>query len=316
MTGLVAVPDEPGFFYVGALSESEGGLFLAEVRTTSPVAFSWAGIEFSTASPFKPRRVTGWEDPPDGEAPDEPVAGRHGSRRTSVTRRRRVVEIEGSCTTRGARDQLFRMLGDALSGGFGEGEETSPLVGSIAGRELTSEAQLLRYKPTLDPSPWGMGVWTWALQLVCPDPLRYGVWERANSALATAGTGMALPASLPAAFPANPVGGALTVLNRGNTRTPGIFTITGPVVTPGLVVNAGTRWQAAVNWDTRLLAGDALVIDTARGGAMRNGVYAAPAFGSALVKDLELRPGVNSVAAAGNADMGSTLVATFRPAYW
>lgn len=312
-TGLIPVPGSPGMFYTGGLSESAGGFFVADEVTTSRVAFSWGGIEFSTASPFKPRRVSGWDGPPDGDAPDEPLAGRHGSRVTRITRRRRTVEIEGSCTTRGARDQLFQMLGDALSAGFGDGGETAPLVGSVAGRELTADAQLLRFQPTIETRPWGMGVWTWALQFICPDPLRYGPQVLYSAGISNSTSGITFPVTPPWVFPAAPLSGQMAVSNPGNTAAAAVFTLNGPLTAIGLDV-AGQR----VTYGFPLGIGDSLVIDTAQGGAFLNGEYRSPAPGSARTQQLMIPRGVSTVQALGSAGPGGTpwVTASFRPAYW
>lgn len=315
MTGLVGVPDEPGFFYVGSLSESEGGLYLVEAATQSPVAFSWGGIEFSTAAPFKPRRVTGWEGAPDGDAPEQSIAGGHGSRRTRVTRRRRVVEIEGSCTRKGARDELLRMLGDALSEGFGDGDATAPLVGSVAGRELTADAQLLRYQPTLEPSPWGSGVWTWSVQFVCPDPLRYGPAQSIAMPINVATTGLTWPITFPITFPSNPIGGQVVVNNPGNARRcPALITLTGPLDTPGVVC---VETSERLEFPLVLSDSDVLTIDTAAGVAYLNGEYRAPSAVSSLIGDLSLRPGTQTLQALGTPTGGAPGISvSFRPAYW
>lgn len=314
-TGLVAVPGEPGMFYAGGLSESEGGLYLPSALTQSNVAFSWSGIEFSTATPFRPRKVTGWDAPPDGDTPEDPVAGWHGARRARVTRRRRVVEIEGSCTSNSARDYLFQMLGDALAEGFGVGESTSPLVGSVAGRELTADAQLLRYQPTIEPLPWGKGVWTWALQFVCPDPLRYGPQQSMSAPINTTQNGITWPITFPITFPANPRAGVVTVYNPGNAkRCPAVITLTGPLSTPGVVcVETSRRLEFSLD----LGPSDVLSIDTDTGVALLNGEYRSPSAVSSLIGDLSLAPGTQTLQALGTPTTGDPSISvSFRPAYW
>lgn len=313
--GFVRDPANPSVFYAGPLSDSDGAFFIPVEAESTPVAFSWNGIEFSTASPFKPRKVSGWDSAPDGDAPEEPVPGWHGARRTRVTRRRRVVEIEGSCTTRPARDYLLRLLGDAFADGFGDGYETAPLVGSVAGRELTADAQLLRYQPTIETLPWGKGVWTWAVQFICPDPLRYGPSQSLSAPINTSQNGITWPITFPITFPANPRAGVVTVHNPGNAkRCPAVITLTGPLSTPGVVCVETSR---RLEFPLELGAEDVLSIDTDAGVALLNGEFRAPSAVSSLIGDLSLAPGTQTLQALGTPTTGDPSISvSFRPAYW
>jgi hypothetical protein len=218
------------------------------------------------------------------------------------------------------RNTLFRALRAAAGAGFNDWNNTSELSGEWAGEVLTADAQITRWQATQAQARWGRGVWAFDVEFMCRDPRLYGQTVSQQSFLALPGTGLALPTTLPAAIPANPVGGMFSVTNDGTADAPASYALTGPLATPGILLNAGTSSQVQVEWDLTLGDAELLTVDTRDGGAgFRSGGYVQPKQGSGLTSDLVIRPGLNSVQALGTASSGSpgsSISVTFRPAYW
>lgn len=312
--GLYAIdpqdnPGDPGLYVTGTYF----GPSRAE-RTL--VGFSWAGISFTQWGPFYVTKVDGWDDPPTAKSDDDgPLAGRHGSRRGHLTRGARTVTVEGFCV--GAdRDDLFNQLADAMASGFGDGDESADLVGDVAGRVLRADAQLERYAPKVEQIRWGRRCFDWAIQWRCPDPKRYGPNQLLSAAVTAPVSGLTYPVTYPVTYPANPPSGQMLPFNPGNTSTPAVFTLFGPLNnSPGIAnVNTGERIWFGFN----LADGDVMVIDTAEGACFLNGEFRSPAVGSSLVQDMELPPGRSTLQVTGDAggtgSPGGSV--QFKPAYW
>lgn len=263
-------------------------------------------------------KVDGWFSAPDGSAESAPMSGGHGESLGPVLRKARSVLLVGNCVSRTVRDELFWQLREAMA-------DTAPdtLSGTVAGKTLTATASLLRYDISVVRGLWRGGAFGFQIEWKCGDPLLYDMWRSGSALLPQPGVGVAPPLAPPVLLPANPVGGMFTVANDGNAHAPAVYTITGPVEMPGVLLNGGTARQKVVTYGITLGASDRLVIDTARGGGFLNGAQRSPILGSARAKELELVPksathsGVNSVAALGTAGAGAASVAVaFRPAYF
>lgn len=300
----------PGAYGVGLYSAG-GSTFL-----TNP-SFDFNGITIDNDGPYYIQDVDGWLGPPDGTAESVPRSTGHGSRVTFMRRGVRTVTISGLCASKSSRDSLFWALRAAMAI---EGMDTAELMGTVAGLTLTADAQLQRFRPVVSQSraAWSRGMWAFDAQWLCPDPLLYGGRLTMTSPIGTLGTGLALPNTLPVAFPDNPTGGRVTVTNTGTAKTPAIYTLQGPMKAPGVSVNGGTQWQRAVQYEFDLQSTERLVIDTEQGAAFLNGEYRAPQSGSNRTADLRLRPQAdNTVEALGEGQAGSPSISvSFRPAYW
>lgn len=261
------------------------------------------------------RDLKGWDELPPYTSEDVPVSGRHGGLLTPIRFATRSVTVTGWSAKASTRDALVAALRRATAPGR-DTMVTEPLAITHAGQVLTADAQVVA-AAALPEIGWALGRFGWVVQWLCRDPFRYGPFQSVTSPLALPVTGLALPASLPNAFPAKPTGGAFTVNNTGTAPASAIYTLQGGITLPGVVVNGGTSNQRIVSYSFDLGSSDLLAIDTARGAAFLNGAYRAPVAGSALTKELELLPGINSIAAVGAPGAGSpTVSVTFRPAYW
>lgn len=309
-------PPGSGLWTTWDFSEVEAGLYASLSNVTS---FTYRGIHIDLSGPFYLQSVDGWASV-DGSAEDAPAPGGHGSLVTPVSVRVRTVTVSGVCVSESLRDSLFWALRRAAGAGFNENTVTSPLVGDHAGIELTADAQLIRWQATVEQGRWPKGVFGFDIEFRCPDPKLYGASFSLSSPMPQAGAGLALPLALPAAFPDASPGGGFRVLNDGTALSDAIYTLTGPVSWPGVLLNSGTSYQQKVQYQLDLAVGDSLVINTAAGGAgLLNGEYRPPFGNSGLTSDLMIRPGENTVKALGTpgvSDPPPSISVTFRPAYW
>lgn len=287
----------------------------------SQSSVSWRGLTFagpSQAGSYQLRDITGWEEWPAYSTQKVAVGSGHGNLVAPIRFDERVVTVTGWCISATARDALLVAFQSGLALGS-DTTVTESLTVTHAGRTLSADARPVH----LDTKPeagWANGRFGWIAQWLCSDPLRYGPSVTQQSFLALPGTGLALPTTLPAAIPDNPVGGLFSVTNDGTADAPASFVLTGPLDQPGVLLNGGTAWQKLVQYGFSLPDGSSLVINTSDGGAgFVNGAYRSPMAGSNLTSDLVIRPGVNTVQALGVASTGSpgsSISVTFRPAYW
>lgn len=282
---------------------------------TSTDAFSWAGITFDHAGPYYLQGVEGWSGPPDGSADDVPIAAGHGSLLTRVTRKARVVTVEGVCVSESTRDSLLSALDDALAAGFGDGDGTYPLTGVIGGRTLTADAQLLRYEPKTEQGTWVHGVFGFALQFRCPDPMRYGSWTVFTAGIDAPVTGLVYPVTYPVTYPAQAPSGQVSVFNAGNAKAPALITLVGPLSNNPGVSCVGTGAQ--IRYGSPLVAGDVLVVDTAQGAMFLNGEFRSPMTSGSLFNELRVPVGASTWQSLGDpTGSGAQVSVAFRPAFW
>ena len=312
-------PYNPGLYLPGMLLEDESGLYGQDSYLTWVV---WRDILLgprSSGNLYCLRTLEGWEELPPYQTQKVSVGGGHGTLVAPIQFDERAVIVSGWCSERSARNQLVQTFMRAAAPSGSGALQTESLQVTHAGVTLSADARVVRASATAEAG-WALGRFGWVVQWLCNDPRRYGQQVSQQSFLALPGAGLALPASLPAAFAANPVGGMFSVENVGTADAPARYVLTGPLANPGVMVNAGTVNQVAVQYALSLADGESLVIDTRDGGAgFLNGGYRSPASGSGLTSDLVIRPGLNSVQALGVASAGSpgsSISVTFRPAYW
>lgn len=234
-----------------------------------------------------------------------------------VSKPGRTIILGGFTTiTEGNRDAIVAEW-DSQTGLTQDPWTTEPLTIDIAGRALTVDAQLVDARLGVGSVGWGMGRMTWALQFECNDPRRYvGLTDlMVEGAPTTAGTGITPPLTPPISIPDNPAGGALGVNNTGTAPAPCHIELWGPWTNPGVTVGAGSRFRQ-VTYGFTLASGDVLDLDTREGAAFLNSTYRTTSAGSDLVSDLELLPGLNTLAGTGTPGSGAKVVCRFRPAYW
>lgn len=131
----------------------------------------WNGLRLEGSrqdGPLTFRSITGWEDPPAVRSGSRPRPNSHGEYAEPGYTAGRVVTVAGACTTQEQRDALLWQLQAAMTPGV-----TSDLTVNLAGRTLSARARLDRFTPEVAET-WAVGVFPWAAQWWCADPLRYG----------------------------------------------------------------------------------------------------------------------------------------------
>lgn len=311
-------PNNPGLYLTGSLMELDPGLYAFNSNTS---IVEWRDLIFagqSDGADYVLRDISGWEELPSYTTQKVAVGGGHGSMVAPIQIDERVVTVTGWCFNRLARDFLMSEFQRSMAPGL-DGMQTEPLSVFHAGRTLQADARAVAFS-ALPEAGWALGRFAWVAQWLCSDPLRYGAYKTVTSFLPQPGAGLALPMSLPAAFPDSSPGGQFDAVNPGTALAPAAYELSGPIINPGVLLNSGTPYQQLIQYGLTLAQGDLLVINTSGGGSgLLNGEYRPPLGGGSLTKDLMLRPGTNTVQALGTPQAGDPLPSiscTFRPAYW
>jgi hypothetical protein len=103
----------------------------------------------------------------------------------------------------------------------------------------------------------------YSVLLTAPDPRRYSTTLQSQStALPVSSGGITLPITLPLTITAGATSGTITLTNAGSIATRPTFTITGPVVSPAILVQYPDSTVKQLAYSDTLVTGDSLVIDT------------------------------------------------------
>jgi hypothetical protein len=158
---------------------------------------------------------------------------------------------------------------------------------------------------------------TWEIDLVCPDPKRYGAVPISVSTglPKPAAGGLSYPVAYPLSYGAGGSPGTLTVTNPGTADAPIVFTVSGNLP-QGFVISYNFQY---LYYYATLFPGQPVVIDTGAGTVLVEGTadrrsslaYAdwiqAPAGSSATI---------SFISNDGSYDPAATLTATYAPAFW
>jgi len=261
---------------------------------------------------------SGWEDLPDPkhEETDRPQA--HGRFDAPVFSDGRHVIVSGRCSSPAERDAMLAELQASFN--F-QAPDPLPLTITHAGRTLTADARLLRFKPT---SPaWGAGFFGWAAEWVCSDPLRYGAPVQATAGFQALAGGLEYDLYTDGTtdtgvleFGTSSAPGRLRITNLGNADVWPQFEVTGPVSVEGFdVIRVSTADRLRFEGDVP--AGSRLVLDSATGLVIIDGY--ADRSGLLTIRDW------SSVAPGGSAEFefiplgtfsAAQLTATVSPGFW
>lgn len=250
----------------------------------------------------------------------------HGSFDGPVYGNARRVLVSGRFADRISRDEAFMALESSLVPSDPEAPPEDLRVTQF-GRTLTAGARLLRFAPIVSrDNAWGAGVFDWAAEWVCPDPLRYGEATSVRTSFPFSPGGLRFP------LYTNRQGARTGVLTYGPRSTSGRITlenpgtatmytqlqVTGPVAGQGFdVVEVGTgrrlRFQDAVS------STSSLVIDSATGNVLIDGD--SDRGGRLTIRDWEVlwvQPGeskeIEFVPLGTRTD--AELTAVMRPGWW
>lgn len=151
------------------------------------------------------------------------------------------------------------------------------------------------------------GVIEWGVSLFSEDPRIYGAVLRSGQydpAASVSGGGVAMPLRFPLVF-STTTATHLELANGGNTPTPPVLTIRGPVANPSL--DNDTTLES-IRLSYVLGANDEIVVDVAARSVLLNGASRKDLIAVAQTKWWELVPGVNRIRARGvGMSLGQTL---------
>lgn len=240
-------------------------------------------------------------------------ASRHGATDFTKFYEGRVLDLEGilaEATTAASWAALDTLKGKLQLGsthlltlrrrGRTEDEQLSVIVASpVDSVWVVDDAQLLR----------------WAVSLHAPDPRIYGASLRSGSydpALSTSGGGLPIPLMFPLVF-STTTATHLELVNGGNTPTPPVLTVRGPVVNP--VIDNDTL-AASIYLNYSLGAADSIVVDVAARTVKLNGASRLDLLNAADTTWWELAPGTNRLRLRGTGMVATQTLLTcqFRDA--
>ena len=286
-------------------------------------SLTWRGVMFAgsrSGGRFSIATLEGWEDwDSSRSAPARPAA--HGAMGSAPLSEGKVIRASGLCRNAAERDAMLAELGDTFRLADA-GARAEDLTIDLAGRELTARCFVTRYKAPLDL--WSAGLFSWAVEWVTDDPLRYGARVPATTGFPVAAGGLRWPLYSDGAGvnvgaldygPASTTG-RLILANPGTAAASIQHEVIGPVDASGFEV-------IQINGPGRLVfegpvpAGSTLLLDGASGAVLMDG-YAdrgdvltsrvwpvAPRLGSV---ELFFRPRGSTSAAS--------LTSSLAPAYW
>lgn len=275
----------------------------------------WRGLVLSSAggSPFGVRSVRGWDELPGArfEWARRPVS--HGAFDGPVLADERIVTVTGQIVSQD-RDALLAQLSSVMVYG-----DEADLTITRAGRTLQARAHLTAFTTPTDLD-WSVGVVPFGIEWRAPDPLRYGPLVSVSTGFPELVGGLAYPLYTDGAgttlgwldYGPPSTSGTAALSNPGTADAHPQFEVTGPA--PGFeVVQVGTGHRLV--FDESIPAGSRLVIDTASGVAVMDGVsdrtltWQDPmTVGPGETAEFAFVPRGESTAAV--------LRASLRPAYW
>lgn len=139
----------------------------------------------------------------------------------------------------------------------------------------------------------------WGVSLFAEDPRMYGTTLRGGSydpSAAIAGGGVSFPLTFPLQF-STTTSSHLEVVNSGNTDSPPILTVHGPVVNP--VIDNDTIGES-IRLTYALGSGDEIRVDVGERSVQLNGAERKDLFDARLSSWWELAPGTNRLRLRGS----------------
>lgn len=280
------------------------------------VAFN--GLELGDGSLYNITSIEGLDSLPDLTIGMAPKPRRHGSWLGGKLAQKRVIAMGLEIMGDPADDWRTTKPKNALVNAcqiqdvelplifeLGYGEEPVMVNASVTALDLPMIANYSRLR---------RGV----VEFTCTDPMKYGIESR-NGEATTPVVPEASPYGLAYGFAysvATGLSGTFKAENKGNSNTPAVYTINGPVTRPtiSLTDDKGVR---ATMFNLTLSASDELVINTALNSVELNGSNEFGSANGALIADLVIRPGETTIGFTGDNTGGAIppkLTASWRDA--
>jgi hypothetical protein len=295
----IAVPSGDTGYWTGSLvySPSEG-------TPASPAAITFGATDANGIT-WLWQKLEGWDGPDVQGGGVIPRSGDQGAWASPqfFAARTMTWTVTASAPSQALRDLARQLLSAALP--------VSDLAVLTYNEPVPKLAYVRRSGKITEAYPTLADV-TFTIGLVAPDPRKYGTqFYSASAGASMTGTlGLVSPFTPPFTMPAQPPGGSLAVTNNGNFESRPLITITGPVVSPGLVnVTTGQ----SVSWTGLTVpSGSLLAVDFDQRQALLDGGYApADPFSSWWT----LPPGTSGIQFTGNNDAGATFLVQWSDAW-
>lgn len=262
------------------------------------------------------QKIPGWHGSPSLRGDRFPRMDAHGEFATRARREGRVIQLSGNahCAT---DDALSRTI-DELAGVVGDGRLypltiTDPIVGT-----RTAEVRLAT-DIALD---WTVpGIVSYVIQLLAPDPRKYGQVVSGSTAPFSGGGGLwsdvlfgspqaagVLDFGVPGSL------GTVTLTNPGSADTAPVFTVTGSIPEGFEIVQQGSGER--LKWADALVPGQTLVLDGDTGSVKIDGTADRAAKLTVMDwKRLDRRSSATWQFLAPNSQ-NTVMLVEVRPAWW
>jgi phage-related protein len=224
------------------------------------------------------------------------LAGRHGAIDRTLYYQGRVLELDAVIAEAdsGASWTAFDALKQKLQLG-----STHVLKFQRSGISDQEQLEVVVAGPVDEAiSPFFPTAINWGVSLHAPDPRIYGATLRSGSydpAAAASGGGVGMPLTFPLSFPTT-TATHLELTNNGNTASPPVLTIQGPVINP--VLDNDTVLES-LSLVYSLGSSDTVEVDMAERTLKLNGALRYDLLSTDPVKWWELQPGTNRLRLRG-----------------
>ena len=210
--------------------------------------------------------LKGWHDSPGTRRSSTPRLWAHGSFSERGWRAERVVTVAGYvyCASRADAAAMVDTLNAALADGT---EGTLTVDDADLGKRWATV--YMSGKPTVD---WDGGTdIVFVVDMVAPDPRKYGDWAEASTRAAAPGGGLAFDLFTPSGvldFGAAGTPGTVTLANAGTADAAPVFTVSG--YAPGFTITE-VATGARLIYSQTILAGQTLTLDANDGSVLLDG---------------------------------------------
>lgn len=248
-------------------------------------------------------RIDGW-DGPDVSGQVLQRAGDHGGWPTAQYYAARAITltITASAPSQALRDVARATLQQAIP--------VNDFATLVYNEPIPVQADVRRASRLAESYPTLTDV-TFTCVLVAPDPRKYSAVLKSQVTTSVAGTGLTIPADIPATIPATTAPGSLIAVNAGTFETRPVITVTNPSssAVTGVALANSTTGQA-VSWSALTVnPGDVLVADFGARMGFYNGSYRPADIASAW---WSIWPGGNTLQVTG---AGLQMTCDFRDAW-
>lgn len=276
---------------------------------------TFKGLNIGDGSNFVVTNVVGWESRPEITNGSSPFPNRLGSYLGTLSSVKRVVTIDLVILGDVQNNTLTTGPKRALSQVMNLDDDESPLMIDLG---YGAEPELINARVTAYDVVTAKGYGrqaTASIEFTAADPRRYSLkLNKSVTGLPVATRGVAYPVQYGRfnglITPSNR--GEAIIENIGNSKTPAVYTLVGPVKNPHITLNNGKGKLTRTQFNVNLASGETLIADTNTGDVTVGGAQRLGIITGALIQDLELPAGISTVTLGGT---GSSAAARLTISY-